>query len=400
MAKAFSKEVLTDAKAAKAAPGLHWDSHPKAPPMFGLRVTAAGSRAWFLNYLTHDSTERRITIGRFPTWKVGAAREKAAELRRIVDEGGDPLADKQDRQRALSVADLVARYIAEVLPKKRPATQEQYKYVLTKVVVPAFGTKKAVNLTRDDVEGLCARFTAKGQFRRANTTGDIVRLLYTQAAKWKLCAAHENPASRLDRNPEPGRDRFLTKGEFARLDPVLYRWESAQPDVVAAIRLLLLTGARRGEVVGARYSQFDLDTLDEDGNFVGTWKKPAATTKTKKDQWTPLSLETVALVRRQREARGNIVQLHDDRVFPGLKVGRLSYQWQRIRKDAGLEDVRIHDLRHSYASFLASSKLSLPIIGALLGHTQARTTQRYAHLLDEPLREATGIVGKLVGAGQ
>jgi integrase len=388
MAKARSKEVLTDAKAAKAEPGLHWDSHPKAPPMFGLRVTTAGSRSYFLNYLNHDGVERRITIGRSPTWKVGAAREKAAELRRIVDDGGDPLADKQDRKAAPTIADLVKRFCAEALFNKRPGTQQQYRRILNCTVVPEFGKKKLASLTRSDVERLHVRITGEGQPRRANLAVDVIRLLYTQAAKWGLHPASENPASKLDKNPEPGRERFLTKDELERLVATLDGRKPEKSDVVAAIRLLLLTGARRSEVIDAVWSQFDLDA--------GTWKKPASKTKQKRDHRPPISPEAVALLRQCHAARGNVVHL-GDRVFPSVSKTRLFYEWRQIRRDAGLEDVRIHDLRHSYASFLASSKLSLPIIGALLGHTQARTTQRYAHLLDEPLREATGIIGKLVG---
>lgn len=391
MAKAFSKGSLTDSIVAKAKPGLHYDAHPKAPGGFGLRVTSALTRAWFLNYVTRDGIERRITIGRWPAWKVAAARDKAAELRREVDAGGDPLNDRQERRTAPTVADLVQRFCAEALSKKRPSTQQQYSRILKRTVVPEFAKKKIADLTRGDVEKLHARLTGEGEPRRANLAVDVIRLLYTQAGKWGLHPANENPASKLDKNPEPGRERFLTHIELARLIAVLDQRELEKPDAVIAIRLLLLSGSRRSEVVDARWAEFDLEA--------GTWKKPAMNTKQKRDHKTPISPEAIAVLRRWREVHGNVVHLND-RVFPTLTVGRLFHVWEAIRQEVGIQDVRIHDLRHSYASFLASSKLSLPIIGALLGHTQARTTQRYAHLLDDSLREATGIVGKLVGAGQ
>ena len=153
-----------------------------------------------------------------------------------------------------------------------------------------------------------------------------------------------------------------------------------------AIRFLLLTGARRGEVLQAEWGQFDLSS--------GVWTKPSAHTKQKREHRVPLSEAAIELLEKiRRETNGQFV-------FPGRKPGaalaELKRSWQTIRRRANLENVRLHDLRHTYASILASSGMSLPIIGALLGHTQTSTTERYSHLQDDPLREATERVANVL----
>ena len=158
-------------------------------------------------------------------------------------------------------------------------------------------------------------------------------------------------------------------------------------EVANIIRLLLLTGARSGEVLGARWDQFDLEA--------GTWTKPGATTKQKTEHRIQLSAPAMKLLSMIRETPirsfYSLAAAQDHRVD-------LKKPWPHICKAAKISGVRVHDLRHSYASLLASSGFSLPMIGALLGHTQAQTTARYAHLFDDPLRKATNRVGAIVMA--
>jgi integrase len=207
-----------------------------------------------------------------------------------------------------------------------------------------------------------------------------------------------NPCRGIEQAPENKRERFLTGPEIARLMAELDkhpRQESAN-----AVRLLLLTGARLGEVLSAEWAQFDLD--------IGVWTKPAATTKQKKLHRLPLNAAALTLLREMRAAadaalaerreRGRIAPV-ETALFPGrASATQQSVRtfWEGIRERAGIGDVHLHDLRHTHASILASQGLSLPIIGQLLGHTQPATTHRYAHLLDQPLREATERVGKFV----
>jgi integrase len=159
----------------------------------------------------------------------------------------------------------------------------------------------------------------------------------------------------------------------------------------------MLTGARRGEVLGMRWAEVDLSSS-------GMWNKPAASTKQRKPHHVPLSEAAVAVLRRRQAAReGKVIRLHDDHVFAGAGTkthcNALERDWYIIRAASGLEDVRFHDLRHSFASVLVSEGLSFEIIGRLLGHSKPGTTKRYAHLADQPLREAAEIVAGKIGGG-
>ena len=260
-------------------------------------------------------------------------------------------------------------------------------------ITPQLGRHKLAAVTRQDIEKLHRKITADGKLRRANSVKSLLSTLFAQAVDWQMRA--DNPATGIKGNPEHGRERYLTEPELARLLATL----DSRPDsdAVAIIQLAVLTGARRGEILGMCWSQLDLDA--------GVWTKPAATTKQRRIHRVPLSPEAAAVLRQrqqgQRDIPNKIVRLRDDHVFRAgnSKTGAnaLERDWRVIRAAAGLEDVRFHDLRHSFASFLVGAGLSLPIIGKMLGHAKSATTERYAHLADKPLRDAAEIVGRIVG---
>jgi integrase len=202
--------------------------------------------------------------------------------------------------------------------------------------------------------------------------------MFTLAIKWDM--RPDNPAKGVERNQEGKRQRYLTSAELARLTTALA--ELPDQGAADAIRLLLLTGARRGELLAAKWPDFDLKA--------GVWIKPGATTKQKTTHRVPLSEAAVTLLKGMYElAPAKAVYL-----FPPLE-GKTPHRldlddaWGVLRKTADIADARLHDLRHTYASVLASAGLSLPVIGALLGHASPVTTARYSHLFDDPLRVAT-----------
>ena len=211
----------------------------------------------------------------------------------------------------------------------------------------------------------------------ANRTLALISILLAQAvkAKWRS----DNPARGVERHREHGRERYLTPEEIERLLAVVDR---ADDLAAKAIEFLLLTGCRKGEALNATWDQFDLRA--------GVWTKPRTLTKSGKEHRIPLSKEAAGLL------AGLPTRAAEAGPFSVLRSWQLHRRWVEIRSEAGLDDVRIHDLRHSFASILASSGLSLPIIGQLLGHSQASTTQRYAHLQDEALKKATAKVGRAV----
>lgn len=413
----------------------------------GLRITAPtrsepdGARAWVFTYRVKTSgraakaadgdkpakaavpnKQRRMTIGRVQDWPVAKAREYATELRRIVDAGGDPLKARQDEREAETVDDLADRYVEEHLPTLRATSQEGASILLRKWIRPELGALKVKAVEYRDVAALHRKITKAGTPYTANRAVALCSKMFSLAIRWKMRA--DNPAKGVERNHEDQRQRFLDGDELGRLMKALAN-HAGKPSA-DAVRLLLLTGARRSEVLGATYDQFNLKD--------GVWTKPSSHTKQKKEHRVPLSAPARQLV-ADMLARENAAAEEEGRepsamLFPGHGTKGAQRQlkgfWRTVCGEAGLAErvpvklrggkiafnkkgeprmtwrptVRVHDLRHSYASTLAGAGLSLPIIGALLGHTQAQTTARYAHLADAALRAATERVGAEVTAAE
>jgi integrase len=418
---------------------------------FGLRITPAGAKAFILNYRNRSGRERRYTIGQYPGISVATARRRARDLKDEIRNGADPLQTIDNERSAPTIEDLCQRFIDEHLQKKRQSTQRDYRSVIQLAILPAWRHRKVADITFADVDALHRNVTEHGTRKgagrgapyRANRVVAVLSKMFALAARWQWRA--DNPTKGLERNAESKRRRYLSPDELAALLAALAERSEAALAVNSQrcdrsadiVRLLLLTGARRGEVLSARWGQFNLKR--------GEWTKPAANTKQKLEHTVPLSAPTRKLLTEMR-ARLDAPPLDDEMLFPGRGTDApqttLKKSWRSItdrasvllfaaRLDAiegklvadlhnslnrdptireledaartigvqlplGLRDFRAHDLRHSYASFLASAGLSLPTIGALLGHSQPATTARYAHLFDDPLRQATERVGEIV----
>jgi integrase len=379
---------------------------------FGVRVTAAGARAFILNYRTRTGRERRITIGSFPDWKTSVARDEAKELRRRIDVGDDPMAEVEADRSAKTVADLCQRFDEEHLPKCRESTQRDYRALITKEILPTLKHIKVTELSFSDINDLHRKITKRGARYVANRTIAVMSKMLSLAIKWGWRG--DNPAKGIERNHEEKRHRYLTPAELASLTKALAEHEDQQAANI--VRLLLLTGARRGEVLAMKWADVDLQAC--------TWTKPGSTTKQKTLHRVPLSaparqllseIHSAAKAAAERKRRPRPMSEY---VFPGRGGNEfrqnIKRQWAELCRAAGLvtaqtvkdakgreatvvtATARIHDLRHTYASVLASAGLSLPIIGALLGHSQPATTARYSHLMDDPLRAATERVGAIV----
>jgi integrase len=352
-------------------------------PGFGLRVTAAGARSWILNYRRRaDVVERRYTIGSWPSWSVAAAREEAKRLRRAVDGGGDPVGEAQAMRDAPTVGDLAERFLAEHVTRRRPSTQLAYRIVLRKYILPRLGPRKVAAVEFEDVERLHAAVSRQHP-TQANRVLAVTAKMFALAAKWKL--RPDNPCKGIERNREHQRRRYLRPDELARLTKALA--QDRNQETCDVLRLLLLTGARRSEVLFAKWDQFDLTS--------GIWSKPHSSTKQARGHIVPLSAPALALLAARFNKR------HDDSpwLFPGRKDRPRKdtrHVWARVLKRAGIHGLRIHDLRHSYASHLVNAGFSLPVIGQLLGHSQVTTTSRYAHLYDDVQRQAVERVGAIV----
>ena len=382
----MAKERLTDAlikKLPTPATGntITWDH---VVPGLGCRVTAAGHRAFVLQYELASGRSRRYTIGSASDWRVTAARDEAKRLRASIRAtGADPVGELEQQRGQPTVADMVARYIEEHLPTKRASTQRDERSMIGKwIMANGLKSMKVAEVTHDDIDAFHRRVTKAGGPYRANRVIAVLSKMFSLAIRWRWVPA--NPVKGVARNPEAKRQRYLTNGELNQLSAAL----AASPDQASAnvIRFLLLTGARRGETLAAKWSDFDL--------VEGVWVKPGHTTKTATEHRVPLSAPARALLSTLTP-----MGVNSEFVFPG-RDGKQRYdikkQWAAICKAAKITGVRVHDLRHTYASVLASSGVSLHVIGGLLGHTQPATTHRYAHLVDDALRAATETAGAII----
>jgi integrase len=369
---------LTD-RMVKGLPGpatgnhVYYDETVKG---LGARVTAAGARAFVLNYRRKaDGVERRYTIGSFPEWTVLRAREEAKRLKREIDGGADPVGEHRETRAAATMADLCDRFLNDFVPRKRPATQRDYRQQITIDIRPALGHMKVAAVSLADVDGWHRKISKRAP-THANRALAVLSKMFSMAIVWGL--RDTNPCKGIERNQEHKRQRYLTGPELTRVTDALA--ELRDQGAADAIRLLLLTGARRGELLAARWSDIDIDA--------GVWTKPGSTTKQKTTHRVPLSEAACKLLKQMREQDNG-----GEWLFPApRKAGPrtdIDDAWNELRKAAGIPDVRLHDCRHSFASILASQGLSLPVIGALLGHSTPHTTARYSHLLDDPLRRAT-----------
>ncbi len=354
---------------------------------FGVRITANGVTAFVMAYRNTGGRSRILTIGRYGGWSVEAARKRAKELRQLIDSGVDPLKDKEADRTAPTVKQLADDYIRDHLPKKRALSQEGDKKMITRFILPRLRNHKVADITFGQIDAL-HRSMASTPYQ-ANRVAALLSKMFSLAIRWQYRT--DNPAKGIERYHEEPRKRYLKTEEIARLTAALDG--AADQRSANIVRLCLLTGCRVGEALSAEWAHLDLDA--------GQWVKPAHTTKQKATHEAPLSAAAVALLRRiladAPAAPGGPVEPF---VFPGRVHGthhdNIKRFWWGIRTDADLDWLRIHDLRHTYASILASAGASLPMIGALLGHTQPATTARYAHIQDDPLRRLTDQVGHVV----
>jgi len=362
---------------------ITYDSGPKRVPGFGVRVTEAGYRSFILNY-----PGGRYTIGRFGDWSTGDARQEAKRLRREIDLGADPMRDRKAEREAPTITDLVQRVEAEHLPRLRPATAASIRAQLKNHVLPALGeSTKVADVRFEDIDRLHRRVTKAAGPYGANRVLALCSKMFSLAVRWQMRA--DNPCRGVERNREHSRQRYLTADEMAALTQALA--EFPDRDMADIFRMLLLTGARKGEVLRMKWDDVDITA--------GTWTKPPASTKQNRVHVVPLSAPARQLLGER------LMNKRSDYVFPSDRgcgpILNIHHAWKRLTKGAGIDGVRVHDLRHSFASSIASSGGSLPLIGALLGHSSPATTHRYAHLFDDAQRAAVERVGgTIVNAGK
>ena len=380
MSKVRLTKNLVDKLQTEHAEHIFWD---ETLPGFGIRVKPSGVKSYVVQYRNRQTgRSRRKTLGKHgPHMSLHQARELAQGYLSDAVRGRDPIAEFKAIRSSPSVRDLADKYMKlHANPKKRPKSAAADQRMLDRFILPILGGHKVFEIGYKDVQTL--HNSLKSTPYQANRVLSLFSKMFELSIKWQW--RHDNPAKGVEKFHEEKRYRWLSDEELKKLTKAL----DEHPNQIAAnaIRLQLLTGARIGEILSAKWVDFDLDR--------GVWTKPSHHTKQKITEHLPLSgVAKELLITNRRSINSN-----SDFIFPGQQPDKpivdLKRFWRSIMKSAQIEDYRIHDNRHTHASQLVSSGMSLAIVGRLLGHTNPTTTQRYAHLADDPLREAAEIMAK------
>jgi integrase len=374
----LTKRLVNAQGAKKDRDRVLWDTELKR---FGLRVRTSGMRTFIVQYRFQGRT-RVMTLGRYPDLSVDAARTKAHRMIGAVGNDRDPAAERDKQRGAPTVRELAERWLEQhVRPKLKASTAGMSEWLLRKHVLPAFGRRVAKDVTRADI----VRFHASMAATPYGANRALATLREVLGFGERTGVIPANPARGVPQYKEPARERYLSDAEIDRLGRALAKVEqegAEEPHAVAAIRLLLLTGCRRGEILHARWSDVDA----ERGVLHLRDTKTGA-------RDVPLNAPALAVLDALPRFGEWIVPRRVLTTPP-----RLDRVWRRVRSLAGLSDVRLHDLRHAFASIGVASGVPLYTVGGLLGHSLPATTARYAHLADDPLRRATELVGARIAA--
>lgn len=359
-----------------------WDSEIRG---FGIRVWASGSKVFTFKY-EQRCKQHWITLGKFGELTFEQAKKKALKLRLQVTDGQKPGEEAQATRKALTVSELCDRFIAEhVDVKTKASTAREYRRTIERDIRPALGDLKVREVSPKDLHALHHKLSSAPI--QANRTLAVASKMFKLAELWGLRSQNTNPCQLIQRMPEKRRERFLSESELKHIGSAFDELEAAgEIDLFAcaALRMLILTGARLGEITGLQWSMVDLEN--------GFLRLPDSKTGAKVIFLNPPAISVL----------GDLPQiLGNPFVFPGEAEGQhitnLSKSWDRIKGKAHLSGVRIHDLRHTFASIAAKSGLSLQIVGALLGHAHPSTTKRYTHFASRPLLDGSKQVGELLG---
>jgi integrase len=342
-------------------------------PGFGLRVLPSGRKRYIIQYRA-GRRSRRISLGPSTVLTCEQARDRAITIIAACKNGDDPAARRDADRRAITVKELAARFEKEHIDLRlKPSTSKGYKRMLERFVLPRLGNLRVTEVTRADIAQL--HHDLRHIAYDANRCLEMISKMFNLAEMWGLRPDGSNPRKHIKKYPEQKRERFLSQAELKRVGEVLREMEQEGvelPSSIAAVRLLMLTGCRLGEIMNLKWEHVDIPAR--------VLRLPDSKTGAKV---VHLGQPAVDVLERIEQLAGN--PWVNVGTLPGGRLSDLQPFWQRVRARAGLNDVRIHDLRHTFASTAVASGQGLPMIGKLLGHTQVQTTARYAHLAADPV---------------
>ena len=359
-------------------------------PGFGVRVMPSGRRVYVVQYRA-GRRPRRISLGPSTVLSCEQARTRAMNILAAVRNGLDPAADRDAMRKAVTVRQLAERFDREhIALRVKATTAKEYRRNLDRFILPALGHLPVTAVTRADV----AKFHHDLRHipYQANRCVEVISKMFSLAELWGLRPDGSNPRKHIKKYAEEKRERFLNAGELRRLGEVLREMEEERielPSAILAVRLLILTGCRLGEIMTLRWDYVDLPAK--------ALRLPDSKTGAKT---VLLGQPAAELLMSAERTEGNPWVIAG--TIEGQRLSDLQPFWQRVRARAGLKDVRLHDLRHTFASTAVAAGQGLPMIGKLLGHTQVQTTARYAHLAADPVKAAadsvSGALSQMLGS--
>ncbi len=368
-----------DATEPQATEFFLWD---EGIPGFGLRVMPSGRKSFVVQFRA-GRRARRMSLGPSTVLTCDQARNRAITIIAAVKNGEDPAADRAAKRNAATVSDLADRFDKEhIAVRLKASTAKEYRSNLRRFILPALGRLAVPEITRADV----AKFHHDLRHipYQANRCIEVVSKMFVLAEMWGLRPDGSNPRKHIRKYPEEKRERFLSAAELRRIGEVLREMESERIELSSAIlaaRLLILTGCRLGEIMTLKWDYVDFEER--------VLRLPDSKTGKKV---VHVGAPAVEYLQDAPRVDGNPWVITG--TLPGKPLSDLQPFWQRVRARAGVKDVRIHDLRHTFASTAVASGQGLPMIGKLLGHTQVQTTARYAHLAAEPVKVAADAVAQ------
>ena len=381
--KAKITKKTVDSLAASSSDFFVWDTEI---PLFGIKITPKGNKIYVLQY-RFNGRLRRFTIGKHGTITPDHARREARKILGLVASGVDPANNKQKMKSSPTIKEFFDRYLSDhALLKKKPRSVAEDKRLMKQIIEPFIGNIKVKDITRKDIIRL--HQNQRHAPYQANRAIALLSKMMNLAEKWDLRQDGTNPVRHIEKYKETKRKRFLNMDELSRLGDALANAETSgteMPSTILAVKLLLLTGARVTEVLQLKWNHIDFDN--------SIIQLPDSKTGAKT---IPLGEVTLKLLTNTPRLSDNPYVCFGRK--PGSHLVGLPKAWGRIRENARLEDVRLHDLRHTFASWGASAGLGLPIIGALLGHKEPSTTARYSHLALDPLKLAVDTINNNIDA--
>lgn len=364
---------LVDAAEFRATEYFIWDEEI---PGFGLRVLPSKRKSYIVQYRA-GRRSRRMSLGLSTVLTCEQARTRAIAIIAAAKNGEDPAAKRDADRQAITVRELAERFDKEhISVRVKESTAKGYRRMLERVIIPALGRHRVTEVTRADIAKI--HHDLRHIPYDANRCLEIISKMFSLAEMWGLRPEGTNPRKHIKKYSEEKRERFLSAAELRRVGEVLREMEDEGielPSAIAAVRLLILTGCRLGEIMTLKWEYLDL--------LGKALRLPDSKTGAKVVHLGQPAIEVLKKIERVEKNPWVIVGTK-----PGARLSDLQPFWQRVRARAGLKDVRIHDLRHTFASTAVAAGQGLPMIGKLLGHTQVQTTARYAHLAADPVKDA------------